>query len=93
MGVWQLPTQVAKAQAAAAAAVAVAEAHLANGRNLSNLALVLVLAMAMALAIDRWRAAQLTFAARTNKESDTAQLSTAQRRVESTRVEPAEWGN
>lgn len=84
MGVWQLPTQVAKAQAAAAAAAAVAEAHLANGRNLSNLALVL----AMALAIDRWRAAQLTFAARTNKESDTAQLSTAQRRVE-----PAEWGN
>lgn len=87
MGVWQLPTQVAKAQAAAAAA-AVAEAHLANGRNLSNLALVLVLVLAMALAIDRWRAAQLTFAARTNKESDTAQLSTAQRRVEL-----AEWGN
>lgn len=73
MGVWQLPTQVAEA----AAAVAVAEAHLANGRNLSNLALVLVLAMAMALAIDRWRAAQLTFAARTNKESDTAQHSAA----------------
>lgn len=73
MGVWQLPTQVA--EAAAAAAVAVAEAHLANGRNLSNLALVLVLAMA--LAIDRWRAAQLTFAARTNKESDTAQHSAA----------------
>lgn len=87
MGVWQLPTQVAKAQAAAAAAVAVAEAHLANGRNLSNLALVLVLVLAMALAIDRWRAAQLTFAARTNKESDTAQLSTAQRsRVDSSRA-------
>lgn len=93
MGVWQLPTQVAKAQAAAAAAVAVAEAHLANGRNLSNLALVLVLVLAMALAIDRWRAAQLTFAARTNKESDTAQLSTAQHSAASSRVEPAEWGN